>query len=370
VAETFLALRDIKVDYGRGIVLDLPSLDVHRGEVLALIGPNGAGKSTVLRTIGLLLTPTSGKVLFCNQMSSPGNALDFRRRIASVFQEPLLLRGSVYDNVVLGLKLRGVNTREFAMRVRPWLERLGIQHLAERQVGTLSGGEARRTSLTRALVLAPEVLLLDEPFSALDEPTREGLLDDLQRVLKMIKTTTVLVTHDRDEAFRLADRIGILSEGRIIQLGPTAEVFYQPNSERAADIVGFENRIPGVVESTAEGNTVVRFVGGIAVARGVYRPGTRVVMCIRAEDVGLICRGAATGASRDLNQIRGRIANVSRGTLQCRIAVNNGKFSLKAAVPRSQFHDLDVYEGVPVMASFESSAVHLVKDEEESRTGR
>ena len=369
MAETLLALRDIKVDYGRGIVLDLPSLEVNCGEVLALIGPNGAGKSTFLRVIGLLLRPTSGKVFFCDQESSPRNILDSRRRMASVFQEPLLLRASVYDNVALGLKLRGINTRESEIRVRPWLERLGIHHLAERPVGTLSGGEARRTSLARALVIAPELLLLDEPFSALDEPTREGLLDDLQRVLKMIKTTTLLVTHNRDEAFRLADRVGILSEGRIIQLGPTAEVFSRPNSEKAADIVGFENRILGVVESTAEGNVVVRFDDGIAIARGSYPPGTRVVMCIRAEDVGLICRGAATGASRDLNQIRGRIANVSRGTLQCRIAVNNGKFSLKAAVPRSQFHDLDVYEGVPVMASFESSAVHLVKEEEESPTG-
>jgi len=288
--------------------------------------------------------------------------------MASVFQEPLLLKASVYDNVVLGLKLRGINSRELGTRVRPWLERLGIQHLAERPVGTLSGGEARRTSLARALVLAPELLLLDEPFSALDEPTREGLLEDLQRALKMIDTTTVFVTHDRNEAFRLADRVGILSAGKIIQLGPTAEVFSQPNSEQAADIVGFENRIPAVVESMAEGNVVVRFNGGVAVAPGEYRPGARVVMCIRAEDVCLIGCGAA-GTSGNLNRIRGRIANISRSMLQYRIAVNNGKLSIRAAIPRSQFQDLDANEGGSVVAAFAASAVHLVKDEEESRTG-
>ena len=145
--------------------------------------------------------------------------LSFRRRIATVFQEPLLLNASVYDNAALGLKLRNVDSREIERRLRPWLERLGISRLASRTVRTLSGGEAQRTSLARALVLDPELLLLDEPFSALDQPSRDVLLDDLQEILQGTGTTTVFVTHDRNEAFRVASRIGVMAGGELLQLG-------------------------------------------------------------------------------------------------------------------------------------------------------
>jgi molybdopterin-binding protein len=371
MVETLLALRDVTVEYGHRTALLVSSLDVHAGEVLALIGPNGAGKSTLLRVMGLLQEPTAGKVFFRTQESGPRNALYLRRRMASVFKEPLLLNASVYENAALGLRLRGLMTRETEVRLRPWLERLGIDHLAERRVRTLSGGEAQRTSLARALVLDPELLLLDEPFSALDEPTRDGLLDDLQRVLKMVKTTTVFVTHDRNEAFRLANRVGILIDGRIIQLAPSDEVFSQPNSEKAADVVGFENRIPGVVQSIADGIAVIRFYDEIAVARArrEFRPGTRIIMCIRAEDVCLIRCEEKRDSSLDLNRFRGKIANVSAGVIQYRVAVNNGKIAMKAAISRSQAQDLDVREGGQVVAAFEASAVHLVKDGEEYRAG-
>ena len=370
MAETLLALRDVSVEYGHQTALFVPSLHVQAGEVLALIGPNGAGKSTLLRVMGLLQAPTSGKVFFRNQESRKRNGLYFRRRMASVFKEPLLLNASVYENAALGLRLRGLKAREVETRLRPWLERLGINHLAERRVRTLSGGEAQRTSLARALVLDPELLLLDEPFSALDEPTRTGLLDDLERVLRMIKTTTVFVTHDRNEAFRLANRVGILVEGRIIQLGPSDEVFSQPNSAKVADIVGFENRIPGVVQSIADGIALVRFDDGTAVAKAKkeFRPGARIIMCIRAEDVRLIHCAEERDLSRSLNRIRGRVTNVSAGVLQYCIAVNNDKISMKAAIHRSQSQGFDVRVGGEVVAGFDASAVHLVKDEEEHRT--
>jgi tungstate transport system ATP-binding protein len=368
MAETLLALRDVTVEYGHRTALLVSSLDVHAGEVLALIGPNGAGKSTLLRVMGLLQEPTAGKVFFRTQESDPRNALYLRRRMASVFKEPLLLNASVYENAALGLRLRGLKTRETEARLRPWLERLGIDHLAERRVRTLSGGEAQRTSLARALVLDPELLLLDEPFSALDEPTRDGLLDDLQRVLRMIKTTTVFVTHDRNEAFRLANRVGILLEGKIVQLGPGDEVFSRPNSEKAADIMGFENRIQGVVQSIADGIAVIRFSDGSAAARGEFPPGTRVIMCIRAEDVSLIRCDEKRDSSWDLNRFRGKVTCVSAGMLQYRVAVNNGNIVMKAAISGSRLRDLDLCEGNRVVATFEASAVHLVKDGEQRGT--
>ena len=237
---TLLKLDGILVRYGDRTILEVRSLDIAPGEILAILGPNGAGKSTLLRVMGLLERPAEGKVFFRGVEPAPRERLAVRRRMATVFQEPLLLGASVYANVALGLKLRGLDRTSIAARVGPWLERLGIGHLAARSVRTLSGGEAQRASLARALVLEPELLLLDEPFSSLDGPTREELLADLSAILRDGGMTTVFVTHDRNEAAVLADRVGVLIGGRLLQLGPTAEVFARPKNEAVARFVGRE----------------------------------------------------------------------------------------------------------------------------------
>lgn len=238
MAETVLALRDIQVQYGKRTVLQIPYLDVVEGDVLGILGPNGAGKTTLLRVMGLLLRPTTGKVLFLNEEVTRTNALRLRRRMASVFHEPLLLNATVYDNVALGLKLRGIRGRELEKRVQPWLERLGIGDLNGRQARTLSGGEAQRTSLARAFVLNPSVLLLDEPFSSLDQPTREALLTDLQQIFRLTGITTVFVTHERQDAMTLSNRLGILSGSKLLQLSENREVFMHPVNAEVAKIVG------------------------------------------------------------------------------------------------------------------------------------
>lgn len=237
MAEALLALQDILVRYGERPIIQIPSLAVYPGEVLAIIGPNGAGKSTLLRVMGLLEQPTRGKVTFQGQEVRPQNALTARRRMASVFSEPLLLNASVYENAALGLKLRGLNRRSIEQRVSPWLERLGIAHLVGRPARSLSGGEARRTSLVRALALDPELLLLDEPFSALDPPTRETFLLDLETILRETSITTVFVTHDRNEAFMLGDRVAVLIGGEFLQVGAANDVFAQPVNQEVARFV-------------------------------------------------------------------------------------------------------------------------------------
>ncbi|MBI2539185.1 MAG: ABC transporter ATP-binding protein [Deltaproteobacteria bacterium] len=237
MAEALLALREILVRYGGSTVLQVAALSVRPGEVLAIIGPNGAGKSTLLRVMGLLEQPTEGRVYFRGREIEPKDSLAVRRRMASVFQEPLLLNASVYENAALGLKLRGLSQREAERRVRPWLERLGIVHLAGRRARSLSGGEAQRTSLARAFALDPELLLLDEPFSALDPPTREELLLDLETILRETGITTVFVTHDRNEAFMLGDRVAVLIGGELLQVGAANDVFAQPVNQEVARFV-------------------------------------------------------------------------------------------------------------------------------------
>jgi ABC-type sugar transport system ATPase subunit len=176
VTSILLHAENVSVRRGDRIVLASCNLSVGPGDRIAIYGPNGAGKSTMLQALSGLLPIASGAVSFRGKaLGQEVSLLEFHRRTAAVFQEPLLLRGTVRHNVELGLRLRGMAAPERTARVQPWLDRLRISHLADRPVGALSGGEAQRTSLARALVLEPEVFFLDEPFAALDAPRVPGL---------------------------------------------------------------------------------------------------------------------------------------------------------------------------------------------------
>ena len=243
MAEPLLALRNIRVQYGAETVLDLPFINICDREIVAIVGANGAGKSTLVRVMGLLeRRPTCGSISFRGKPAAPDDYLTLRRRIASVLQAPLLLDDTVYANVALGLKLRAVSREQVEGRLRPWLERLGIVELANRGARTLSGGEARRACLARALVLEPELLLLDEPFSGLDSPSRAVLLPDLQRVLTQTGAAVVIVTHDPREAAALANRTGVLSRGRLLQMASTEEIFSHPASQEVTAFLDMQER--------------------------------------------------------------------------------------------------------------------------------
>jgi tungstate transport system ATP-binding protein len=231
-APAYVRVAGLVVRRGGRVVLDVPELALQRGEIVALVGPNGAGKSTLVAALALLERPASGTiVLNGTTIDWRRGMLEARRRLAIVFQEALLFDTTVFENVATGLKLRGVPGPERRPRVERWLGRLGIAHLAHRQARTLSGGEAQRTSLARALVLEPELLLLDEPFAALDAPTREALADDLLPLLRETATTTVMVTHDRDEAVEIGDRLAVLIDGRLAQVDRPERVLAEPASE-------------------------------------------------------------------------------------------------------------------------------------------
>src|SRR5262249_23522035 len=175
-------------------------------------------KSTLLRVLGLLERPETGTVTVGGRVVDARDGLAERRRMATVFQDPLLADTTAAANVALGLGFRGIRGASAERRVRGWRERFGVAALAERPARTLSGGEAQRVALARALVLEPEVLLLDEPFASLDQPSRAVLISDLGAVLRQERVATVLVTHDRGEAQALADRVAGLIGGRPQQL--------------------------------------------------------------------------------------------------------------------------------------------------------
>lgn len=234
-----LEVRDLQVRRGRREVLAVPHLAVHAGERLALVGPNGAGKSTLLEVLALLRPPTGGTVQMRGQPVrwQPGELVRLRRELAVVFQRPLLLHGTLLDNVALGLRLRGVAQAAATAQAGHWLAQLGIAHLAGQQAGRVSVGEAQRASLARALAPRPAVLLLDEPFTALDSLARHSLLATLDGVLRDQGCGVVLVTHDWREVRRLAERVAVLFGGQLVQLGPVAEVERQPASAQVAALL-------------------------------------------------------------------------------------------------------------------------------------
>ncbi len=195
----------------------LKDIDFHlkKGEIVGLVGPNGSGKSSLLKILSFLEEPTSGQLAFQGKEITGNAPLMIRRRIAVVFQESLLFNTTVFENVASGLRIRGLAKRDIKHRVEKWLDSFGILHLVNQAANSLSGGEAQRVSLARAFVLEPDILFLDEPFSALDTPTKEALIDDLDKILNTTKTAAILVSHDFRDILRLTQRAVVLINGRV-----------------------------------------------------------------------------------------------------------------------------------------------------------
>lgn len=361
-----LAADRLCVERGGATLLDVPSLSVFEGETLAVIGGNGAGKTTLLLALATVLAPSSGAVLFRGKPVGSGEtALPYRRKIAVAFQEPLLFDGTVARNAAEGLRLRKVPAEEAARRAGNMLERFRIARLAGRSARTLSGGEAQRVSLARAFAVDPEVVFLDEPFSALDPESREGIVDDLETALRDSGTTAVFVTHDRVEALRLGDRIAVMHAGRITQVGTPDEVMNRPADGIVASFVGAETVLDGVVVSAGNGVFVARVgaPGASGAAPSVEAVGTcgigdRVLLCIRPENVTLSLPGGSATSAR--NVFPGVVSKVTpQGAVQ-RVVVDCGAL-LSALVTTHAAVELGLSPGRPIVASVKATAVHAIR---------
>lgn len=361
MADFILEAQALDVELGGKKILDIPFLGINRGEVLIIIGPNGAGKSTLLSVLALLQKPGAGWINFNGERTNGGSdLLYYRRKMAVVFQESLLLDTSVYENVSLGLKLRKVSREQREERTRLWLDKFGISHLARQPARTLSGGEAQRTSLARAMVLDPEVLFLDEPFSSLDQPGKEALISDLKRVLGEKRMTVVMVTQDREEARVLGDRVGVLLDGTLRQLDQTDVVFRSPASEEIAGFVGVENLIHGIVLSCEKGLLKVAVKDGVVEALGGQQPGKKVILSLRPEDIMLSLPGPL-GSSSMRNHFKGQVKElVDRGALW-RLALDCG-FPLVAFITRQSGLEMGLSPGAKVVASFKATSVHIIEE--------
>lgn len=247
-----LELDDVTVRFGTTTAVDEVSLTLEEAQVLAVLGPSGCGKSTLLRAVAGLEHLDAGSVRWGGR--DLRGVPTHERGFALMFQDgQLFAHASVGDNIAYPLRLRRVGPGERRRRVEELLRLVGLPGYADRRPATLSGGEQQRVALARSLAADPGLLLLDEPLSALDRSLRERLAGDLREILVSTGTTAVLVTHDHDEAFTIADRMAVMLAGEVVQEGTTAEVWRAPASREVAEFIGFETFLEGHAARTVVG---------------------------------------------------------------------------------------------------------------------
>ncbi len=251
-AEAFLRIDKVVKDFGGqdGSVfraVDGISLDIHKGEIFALLGPSGCGKTSLLRMLGGFDLPTSGRIILGGQ--DQHQLAPYQRPINMMFQSYALFPHlSVWDNIAFGLRREGLPKDQIATRVEAMLKLVQLGKFARRKPHQLSGGQQQRVALARSLAKQPKLLLLDEPLGALDKKLREETQIELVNIIESVGVTCVMVTHDQEEAMAMASRIGVMSEGRILQVGTPREIYETPATRFVADFIGNVNLMDGTLE--------------------------------------------------------------------------------------------------------------------------
>jgi len=347
---TTIILDHISYNLGSFSLRDI-SLDIAENEYFVLLGPTGAGKTLLLELIAGFHLPDEGHILL--------NGLDVtyeppeRRQVGFVYQDySLFPHMTVEENIAFGLEARKFPKDEIKRRVKEMMELLGIPHLGGRYPSTLSGGEQQRVSVARALAVDPKVLLLDEPLSALDPRTQETIRDELRKIHESRGVTTVHVTHNQSEAIVLADRIGLLMNGEIVQVGTPENLFSKPLNEKVAIFVGVENVLTGRVRSNREGVAAIEVGDRMVYAVTDIREG-EVDVYIRPENI-VLSRAQLKSSAR--NVFEGKILRITNLGPVLNIELDNG---LKVFITKQSAEDMRLKPGVQVYASFKATATHV-----------
>jgi molybdate transport system ATP-binding protein len=360
--------------FSSGFAIDATlEVTLRPGSVLVLFGPSGAGKTTLLRQIAGFERPDRGRISFGDTVWCDSGAGVWEspqsRRLGIVFQEPTLFPHlTVGDNIAYGVRPRSDPGQT---RVRPGSDLssavvvadlatlLGIEDLENRYPRSLSGGEAQRVALARALATEPRLLLLDEPFAALDAPTRTRLRRDVRALLAHTGTPAILVTHDRAEALAMGDSVAVVIGGRVRQCGPVSDVFSRPADAAVAASLGIEAVLPAHVIGSADGLSEVA-VGDVVLhvaEREAVAPGVAVYACIRAEDVTIETRAPGQASAR--NHLAARIISIAaEGPIE-RVTLDCG-FAIDALITRRSREELNLASGMTVTAAIKATSVHLV----------
>lgn len=281
MSEELIRLVNISKEYDGEKVLDQINLYILRNEFLTLLGPSGCGKTTTLRLIGGFESPTSGDVLFNGKPMQ--DLPPFKRKVNTVFQRYALFpHMNVFDNVAFGLKIKKMDKKSIEMKVNEMLELVNLPGFGKRAIDSLSGGQQQRVAIARALVNEPEVLLLDEPLSALDLKMRKEMQLELKKIQQRLGITFVFVTHDQEEALTMSDTIVVMNKGKIQQIGTPIDIYNEPKNAFVADFIGDSNIIDGIMHK----DFLVSFLNRPVecVDKG-FLPDEAVDVVIRPEDI-------------------------------------------------------------------------------------
>lgn len=325
---TELNLTNLVKRFEDSVAVDNVSLTVAPGRLVALLGPSGCGKTTTLRMIAGLTAPSEGDILFSGE--SVLHLPPERRNIGMVFQRYVLFpHMNVAQNVGFGLFVRGTPKDTIAKRVREMLEVVQLAHLEKRFPSQLSGGQMQRVAIARTLVTDPQILLMDEPLSNLDAKLREEMRTFIKELQRRLQITTVFVTHDQVEAMELADEVGVMFGGKLVQFGPPEQVFNRPTNPKVADFMGATNLIEGqLAAKSAEGSVFKTPIGDLQIQQPSEHPvGSTVLATIRPEHIDLL---EATSAPSGPNLLRGTIGQTVYfgGVLSYQVQVGSTSFKV------------------------------------------
>ncbi|MDY6912124.1 MAG: ABC transporter ATP-binding protein [Chloroflexota bacterium] len=346
-----ISIKSLCVDLGDFVLQDA-TLDIQQGEYFIILGPTGAGKTVLLETIAGLYSSKSGEVWLDGRDIT--RLEPEKRGLGFVYQDHVLFPHlSVRDNIVFGLKQQRKSKGEVTNAANWAIELLGISHLLKRKPDTLSGGEKQKVALARALVVQPKALLLDEPLSALDPETKESVQRELRVIHDRLDLTIIHVTHDFEEAVSLGDRIAVIGEGRIVQVGTPEEIFHQPNSEFVARFSMARNIFPVEIRDGENGSALACIDETVLTVLTKLRG--KLHVSLRPEDILLSAEPLRSSAR---NSFKGSITNISnRGsTVYLTVAVPP---NFVCMVTRRAFAEMELKEGGEVYVTFKASAVHV-----------
>jgi spermidine/putrescine ABC transporter ATP-binding subunit len=356
MAAVELGLAALSKSYGPAAVVDNVDLVVEPGQLVSLLGPSGCGKTTTLRMIAGLVAPDAGEIRF-GRMSVTEVPVH-RRNVGVLFQNYALFpHMTVAGNVAFGLKMRSKDRRRNRALVDDALAMVQLSSFAERYPHELSGGQQQRVALARALAIEPQILLLDEPFAALDRKLREEMQIQIKDLQRRIGITTVMVTHDQEEALIMSDRIAVMNNGRIEQYGTPSDVYDKPATRFVAQFIGISNLFDGKVQERQQGETLVRTQSGLVLTAHGVGGRAEATLCLRPEAIRILPAEAEGGPQ--VNTVHGTLSRIiHRGTTTEYHLQSTQGDTLIACRPSGENDALAI--GRRVVASWSPARVHAL----------